>query len=272
MNEETESFASFVAASGEAGTPTLASPGGEVVDRSPFLPLQSVARDRIYEYWAWYLAPFRRPPVSDECESWVLGKNVRRASGPRIVSWQRRLAAAQTVKADPASALVRKPAGLAADREMYRRKGFLLCQRIVGEVGNADYPYQPYVTDMTGRAGEYLGCEEIVEELQRRRPWYIAQLRARMAELERRLERRGLTVDQIHYAEETLDALDAALRREQEYRLPTPGELRAFFLRYERLRLEGQLDARFNQQRALARLIEQTLTAEREALGTGAVA
>lgn len=231
------------------------------VERSAILPMKEVNLERVYTYWLWYLAPFKQPKVSQPCAAWVESGMASDPGSTQKAAWFRQLARAQTVKATAAAALTRKPGSLAGDREQYRRKGFAICQRAEGEVGNGEWPFSAWRPTMESGAG-WIGCRQIVEELKLRLPWAVAQLTARVAETERRMEMRGITASQLDYAETSLGLLVEALnglkgngQTVEEWAahcVPLPEELLAFFLQFDSLVLQAKQDVRMKQQQDLA--------------------
>lgn len=239
----------------------------EVTERRPIYPLDSVRRDLISEYWAWYLAPFKKPRVTAECEAWILGETRKAPTAGKLMAWQRALADAPTIKATAASALTRKPAAIAAERESMRRRGWVICQRIEGDLGDAENPLNMWDPTIKG-VDRYYGCEEIVAELKRRLPWAIKQIEARIAVTERNMERRGMPADQIAYAETTLGLYQEALDRIRSDSVPYAEELFAFFKRYQRVMLEAKLDVRMKEQAAIQGRILENIQAEQSALAS----
>lgn len=246
--------------------------------RNPIMPMDEVALDRVYTYWLWYLAPFKKPRVPAECEAWVLDGMKGKLNDRTRAAWQRALARAATIAGDAAGAMTRKPGSLPGEREAYRRKGFQLLQRAEGEVGNAEYNYRAWRPEMDGGEG-YIGCRQLAEELRRRLPWAIAQVEARIAELRKRIDNRGTTASQGEYMEMSVGACNEALERltgpdakradggydleaAAYYSLPLAEELHAFFLRFDRMVLEASQDARLKQQMALQGQISDLIGAE----------
>lgn len=237
----------------------------EILEREPILPLKEINLENVYQFWVWYLAPFKRPNVSAQCEAWVLDDMAGKLTDTRKHAWQRQLERAATIRGDASSALTRKPAAIAGDREMYRRKGFLICQRVEGEVGNGEYPYRAYRPDLEGGNG-YIGCRQIIAALYERYPWVLAQLTAKRDIQERRTALRGITADQIGYAEDSIGRLDDKIRALKSGSIPLAEELLAFFIRFDRLVLEAGQDVRLKQELALQGRITGAIADEAAAL------
>ena len=249
--------------------------------RNPVLPMDEVTLDRVYTFWLWYLAPFKKPKVPAECEAWVLDGMRGKINDRTKSSWQRSLARAASIAGDAAGALTRKPGSLPGDREMYRRKGFHLLQRAEGEVGNAEYSYKAWRPDMDGGEG-YIGCRQLAEDLHQRLPWAIAQVDSRIVELRKRIDNRGTTANQSEYMEMSVGACNEALQRlvgpnakrtdggydleaAAYYSVPLPEELHAFFLRFDLVILQAGQDVRMKQQLALQGQITDLMGAEQAA-------
>lgn len=221
-------------------------------ERKPIQPLKQVNLERVYTYWLWYMAPFQKPKVSPECEAWVLSGMQTQVSERQKQSWFRALAKAQTVKVDAAQCLTRKPGSLSTDREQYRRKGFVLCQRAEGEVGSGEFPFRAWPVELNRVHEGIYNCEQIEAELKRRLPWGIAQITARISDTERRMEQRGITASQLEYAEETLGLYTERLVALKSGSVPMALELYAFFLQFDALVAQASQDVKMKEQMDLA--------------------
>ena len=234
------------------------------------LPLKEINHDRLYEFWPWYLAPFSKPKVSEQCAAWVESGMTGKITDSQKRVWQRQLARFATIKSDTASALTRKPGAASTDREAYRRKGFILCQRVEGEIGQSDFPLNIWEPTLHGDQGRYYGCIEIVEELKKRLPWAVAQITARIAQTTLRMENRGISASQLDYAEDSLGKLNERLADLKADSIPDPNILLAFFLRFERVRKEVQQDAKYKEQLSRANAIQGLQEREQAALAAAA--
>lgn len=261
-----------------------------IAERRPIFPMEEVATDRVANFHIWYMAPFKDPTkvatlgrkVPAAATAWVESGMTTKVTERTKQSWQRALARAATIAGTPADAMTRKPGSLPGDREQYRRKGFQICQRVEGEVGNGEYPFRAWRTSMTG--GEnFIGCREIVAELKRRLPWTIAQMEARIYDWQRRVEAgKGISSSQADYMEAAIGATQEALERlvgpngrtkdgyDLEacafYCLPLAEELEAFFIRFDRVLIEASQDARMKEQMARQNQIASLGAAETASL------
>ena len=237
----------------------------------PFAPprLQMANQeDRTQSLWPWYLIPFRRPNVSPECAAFVGGKHTPASEQERQLLLSE-LAEANTVRADAASAIIQAPGACGSLRQDNAAEGLQLISPVTGEASGGPelqiWEPQEHSGHQVGRVltDPFMGVTEVVEELERRLPWALAQLDARIEEAtEHTMEG---PAEQRRYMRQAVASMKRT-RSLVEHGVPTVPELRLWFKRFELQRLESQQDQRIKHERALqGRIDDQSMQIARMA-------
>lgn len=235
----------------------------------PYAPRRAVQQgeeDRTQGLWPWYLMPFREPYVSPECKAFVLGKYKPPTEVERSLLLSE-LAEANTVRGDAASAIIQAPGACSALRQEAAAEGMQLISPVTGEASGGPelqiYEPQEHSGHQLGRifTDPFIGVTEVVEELERRLPWALTQLDARIEECsEHVLEG---TADQRRYMRQAVASMKRT-RTNIANGVPTVKELQLFFKRFELQRLESQQDQRIKHERALqGRIDDQSMQIQR---------
>lgn len=222
----------------------------------PYAPRQAQMtgqEDRTQGLWPWFLMPFRPPLVSAECKAYVEGKYTPASESERLLLLSE-LSEANTVRGDANSAIVQAPGACSALRQECQAEGLQLISPVTGEASGGPelqiYEPQEHSGHQVGRVltDPFIGVTELIAELERRKPWALMQLDARIEEsVEHTTEG---PAEQRRYMRQAV----ASMKRTRQLianGMPTVAELRLWFKRFELQRLESQQDQRIKHERAL---------------------
>lgn len=233
----------------------------------PYAPRRGVLMpgegDKTQALWPWYLMPFNKPNVSEQCEDFVEG-NYEPEDEEEKAILRGELIAANTILASAADCIVQAPGGASPVRMDYYAKGFRLVTPTTGEASGGP-PLRMWPAQMESGYGvgsaateQFIGIKDIVDDLNRRLPWALAQLDAKIEDTTERA--REDTGQQKRY-----DRAIVAALKQQRLRLvngiPTPNELARFFLMFERQRMESQQDQKLKEQQHLQGRIDDNSAA-----------
>ncbi len=221
--------------------------------RRPLLPYAPTRQsgggveDKTQGLWPWYFIPFYEPDVSPECKAWVEGTYTP-VDADEIAMLQSELAEANTIRGDATTAIIQAPGGAAAVRQDYQAKGFRLISPVAGDADNSLNIWPPQVESghTVGRTltDPYVGVKEIIESLNMRHKWQLAQLDAKIAMTEERMR------DETGESKRFERTRTAAMKRRRNMvanGMPTVAELRHRFGQFELQRLQSQQDAKMKE-------------------------
>lgn len=251
--------------------PRSAAPQPSKLRHNPIFPvdLNRLARraadgiDLTQALWPWYLVPWEEPDVSPETKAYVEGTYEPEDEEERQLLLTE-LVEMGTVRGIGATPIVQQPGGVAAERGYQRRKGMRIISRVNGEPNDPNQPLEirgPLLED----DAEYgsIGLKTVVAELERRQPWALAQLEARILGAEDMAKTGDSTQRQYHRVRAS--ALKR-IKRRWEVGIPTVAELQRWFLQFERMRIQSRRSAQYLAEQARERQIA-SLDNEIDALG-----
>lgn len=220
----------------------------------------AMQRERTQALWPWYFVPFYEPDVSPECRAFVLGEYQPEDDEEKAMLLAE-LSSARTIRSDTRMAVIQAPGACAAERSYYQRKGFRLISPVAGETGGGSgqdfLMWPPHLDDghmINGMLTDpYIGINTVIADLTARQKWALAQLQAKI-DVTTDLSREG-DGQSKRYHRNVVSRLKARYRI-VENGIPTVKEMQAFFLRFERLRLQSQQDARLKEQQALQQRVD----------------
>ena len=209
--------------------------------------------DRTQALWPWYLKPFNEPNVSEQCAAFVRNEYQPDDEEEKAIL-RGELVSAHTIQASAADCIVQAPGAASPVRQDYYNKGFRLVSPTTGEASSGPalqiFPPQMNSGYLVGnvQVEHFIGVKDIIVELNRRLPWALAQIDAKIEDAtERAREDSGET-------KRYMRAAVAALKRQRlavANGIPTENELYRFFLIFERQRMESQQDQRLKEQQML---------------------
>lgn len=203
--------------------------------------------DHTNALWPWYLAPWIEPDVSPETRDYVLGTYTPEDENERSVLLTE-LAEMPTVRSVGMNPIVQQPGAIASERGYQRASGMRIISRVRGEPNDPNQPLEirgPSVDDDP----EYgsTGLKNVVKELERRQPWALAQLDAKI-EAASEMALAGDNTQRRYYRRIVSDL--KRVKRRWEVGIPTVQELERWFLTFERMRIQSRQSAAYAAEQA----------------------